>query len=88
MAAAARLTEPPRTSPTARIPGLLVSRNNTIMASWSLTAGISAPVSRNPWLAVKPDRCATAMVATQPHAAPRPGCNAAERVEDQHERWR
>ena len=51
MAAAARLTDPLRTSPTAKIPGLLVSRNSGFMfSSSSLATGISVPVSRNPWL--------------------------------------
>src|SRR5215472_10188288 len=51
MAAAARLTEPLRTSPAAKIPGLLVSRNNGAPLSWaSRAAGISLPVSRNPSL--------------------------------------
>ena len=49
MAAAARLTEPLRPSPTAKIPGLLVSRNNGALLSWaSRAAGMSLPVSRNP----------------------------------------
>ena len=51
MAAAARLTEPLRTSPTAKIPGLLVSRNSGV-AAWppGATAGMPVPVSRNPRL--------------------------------------
>jgi len=51
MAAAARLTDPLRMSPTAKIPGVLVSRNNGALLSWpSSAAGISLPVSRKPWL--------------------------------------
>ena len=49
MAAAARLTEPLRTSPTAKIPGLLVSRNSGVVVSPpGPAAGMSVPVSRNP----------------------------------------
>jgi hypothetical protein len=51
MAAAARLTDPLRTSPTAKIPGVLVSMNNGALVLWaSRAAGISLPVSRKPWL--------------------------------------
>ena len=51
MAAATRLTEPLRTSPTAKMPGLLVSRNNGVrFSSSSRAAGISLPVRRNPCL--------------------------------------
>jgi hypothetical protein len=51
MAAAARLTEPLRTSPTAKILGLLVSRNSGVVASpASPDTAMSAPVSRNPSL--------------------------------------
>ncbi len=51
MAAAARLTDPLRTSPAAKIPGQLVSRNNGALLSWASRAGgMSLPVSRKPWL--------------------------------------
>ena len=51
MAAAARLTEPLRTSPTAKIPGLLVSRNSGVVVSpASPDTGMPVPVSRNPSL--------------------------------------
>jgi hypothetical protein len=49
MAAATRLTEPLRTSPTAKIPGLFVSGNRgvrVLFSSW--VAGMPRPVSRNP----------------------------------------
>jgi len=47
MAAATRLTEPLRTSPTAKTPGLLVSRNDGVRFWFSSrVAGISLPVSR------------------------------------------
>ena len=49
MAAAARLTDPLRTSPTEKIPGRLVSRNSGFtFSSSSLATGTSVPVSRNP----------------------------------------
>src|SRR5215216_3950524 len=47
IAAATRLTEPLRTSPTANMPGLLVSKNNGVRFSFpSRVAGISLPVRR------------------------------------------
>src|SRR5580693_1411957 len=50
IAVAARLTDPLRTSPTAKTPGRLVSRNR---GAWSLSSswasGMLLPVSRNPW---------------------------------------
>ena len=51
MAAAARLTEPLRTSPTAKIPALLVSRNSGVVV-WppGPDTGMPVPVSRKPWL--------------------------------------
>lgn len=53
MAAATRLTEPLRTSPTAKMPGLLVSRNSGGSFSCSSrAAGMSFPVRRNPCLSV------------------------------------
>jgi hypothetical protein len=46
-AAATRWTDPLRTSPTQKIPGLLVSRNNGgRLSSSSLSAGMSLPGAR------------------------------------------
>jgi hypothetical protein len=46
MAAATRLTEPLRTSPTANMPGLLVSRNNGVRFSFSGLNGLARPPGR------------------------------------------
>ena len=60
MAAAARLTEPLRTSPTAKIPGLLVSRNNGVVVSpaqpgyGNVGAGEQEPVAIRGELAGQP----------------------------------